>query len=263
MKFFHIEYSQSKDTPEVIIVSVKGEMGHSSIKKIRQTFDQILKGDKLFVVVDMSEVELVSSAAIGELMGCRTALIEKEGDMVLAGMQMDVFERVHALDADKIFTFYKDVRSAINLYYWEYQGQVEQIVLSFPSELSFVPPVRQMVRRIAKQKNYSNKDAFRIETIVDEICNNAVEHGIHSDGKEVEVLISIDRKKIEITITNQSDPEKIESLKKMSEYLSAPQASFHDKRGRGLALVKMLSNDFQIDSSDIGTCVHVTKLRED
>jgi len=73
----------------------------------------------------------------------------------------------------------------------------------------------------------------------------------------------IDRKKIEITVTNQSDPEKIESLRKMSEYLSAPKASFHDARGRGLALVKMLSNDFQIDSSDIGTCVHVTKLREE
>jgi len=176
---------------------------------------------------------------------------------------MDVFERVHSLDADKIFTSYKDVRSAISLYYWEYQGQVEKITLNFPSELSFVPPVRQMVRRIAKQKNYSNKDAFRIETIVDEICNNAVEHGIQTDDKEVEACIAIDRKKIEITVTNQSDPEKIESLRKMSEYLSAPKASFHDTRGRGLALVKMLSNDFQIDSSDVGTCVHVTKLREE
>ncbi len=263
MKSFHVEVTQSEDAPEVIVAKFKGDVGHASIKKMRQAFNEILKGDNHFVVVDMSEVNSVSSAAIGELMGCRTALIEEEGDLVLAGMRIDVFEKVHALDADKIFKSYKDVRSAVNLYFWEYQGQVEEVSLTFPSELSFVPPVRQMVRRIAKQKKYSNKDAFRIETIVDEICNNAVEHGSLTDEREVDVNVAIDRKKIAITITNKSDPEKLDALKKMSEYLSAPKASFHDQRGRGLALVKMLSNDFQIDSSEVGTCVHVTKLRED
>jgi len=72
MKSFHIEFNQSDDTPEVIVVSVSGAMGHGAIKKTRQIFDQILNGDKFFIVVDMSEVESVSSAAIGELMGCRT-----------------------------------------------------------------------------------------------------------------------------------------------------------------------------------------------
>lgn len=263
MKSFQVEVNQSKDSSEVIVVSFKGILGHNAIDDIHRTFDTILNGEKFFIVVDMSGVESISSAAIGELMGCRTALIEKEGDLVLAGMKIDVFETVHALDADKIFTYYQDVRSAINLYYWEYHGQVETVALNFPSELSFVPPVRQMVHRIAKQKKYSNKDAFRIETIVDEVCNNAIEHGSDVEGKEVEACIAIDRRKIEITISNKSDPDKIEALKKMSEYLSAPKALFHDKRGRGLALVKMLSNDFQIDSSDVGTCVHVTKLRED
>lgn len=263
MRSFHVEMAQDKEVKDVIIAKFKGDVGHASIKKIRQAFNEILKGDSRFVVVDMAEVHSVSSAAIGELMGCRTALIEEEGDLVLAGLKMDVFETVHGLDADKIFKFYQDVRSAVNLYYWEYQGQIEKVSLTFPSELSFVPPVRQMVRRIAKQKQYSNKDAFRIETIVDEICNNAVEHGSLTDEREVQVSVAIDRKKIEITITNKSDPEKLDALKKMSEYLSAPKASFHDQRGRGLVLVKMLSNDFQIDSSEVGTCVHVTKLRED
>ncbi len=263
MKPFRAEINQSKDAEEVIVVTLTGDIGHNTIKRIHDTFNQILKGDKHFVVADMSKVNSITSAAIGELMGCRTSLIEKNGDLVFAGMTMDVLETVNALDADKIFTIYKDLRSAINLYYWQCQGQVEEVTLSFPSELSFVPPVRQMVRRITKQKNYSNKDAFRIETIVDEICNNAVEHGSNVEGKEVDVSIAIDRKKIEITITNKSNPEKIESLRKISEYLASPKASFHDKRGRGLALVKMLSNKFQIDSSEIGTCVHVTKLREE
>ena len=263
MKSFQIEITQSKDSPNITIFCPKGRLGHDTIDKIRRAFDAIIQGEKVFVVADMSEVEFISSAVVGELMGCRTSLIEKEGDLVLAGLKMNILEIMSALDADKIFKLYKDVRSAVNLYYWEYQGHVETVALSFPSELSFVPPVRQLVRRIAEQKNYSNKDAFRIETIVDEICNNAVEHGSSIDGKEVKVSVSIDNKKIEISISNTSDPDKAEMLKKMSKYLSSPKVSFHDKRGRGLALVKMLSNDFQIDNSDVGTCVRVTKIREE
>ncbi len=265
MKTFQIEIAQSKESPDITIISLRGKLGHNTIKKIRQAFDSIIAKEKVFVVADMSDVEYISSASVGELMGCRTSLMEKDGDLVLAGLKIEVLETLSALDADKIFKLYKDVRSAINLYYWEYQGQVEKINLTFPSELNFVPPVRQLVRRIAEQKDYSSKDAFRIETIVDEICNNAVEHGsmAEGEGREVEVSVSIDRKKIEISISNTSDPEKVDMLKKMSKYLSSPKVSFHDKRGRGLALVKMLSNDFQIDSSDYGTCVHVTKIREE
>lgn len=265
MKKFQIEITQGKEVPEITIVTLRGKLGHDTIKKIRQAFDSIIADDRVFVVADMSDVEYISSASVGELMGCRTSLLEKDGNLVLAGLKIDVLETLTALDADKIFKVYKDVRSAINLYYWEYQGQVERVNLAFPSELNFVPPVRQLVRRIAEQKDYSSKDAFRIETIIDEICNNAVEHGCQIEGEdeEVDVVISIDRKKIEISISNTSDPEKIDMLKKISKYLSSPKISFLDKRGRGLALVKMLSNDFQIDSSDYGTCVHVTKIREE
>lgn len=262
MKSFEVTITHDKKYPDVAVIFFKGRMESGTINKIRQTVDQIIKDGKKFVVGDLSEVISISSAAIGELMGCRTSLIECDGDLVLGGAILDVQETLTALDANKIFKMYKDVRSATNFYYWEYQGQVETISLSFPSELSFVPPVRQLVRRIANQKKYSDKDAFRIETIVDEICNNAIEHGSCSENDEVDVTVSIDRKKIEIKVTNTSDVEKIDSLMKMSKYLATPKASFHEKRGRGLALVKMLSNDFKIDSSGGGTCVHVTKLRE-
>jgi anti-sigma regulatory factor (Ser/Thr protein kinase) len=121
-----------------------------------------------------------------------------------------------------------------------------------------------MVRRIVKQKGYNEKDAFRIETIVDEICNNAVEHGSHgAEGNEINLTVGIDRKKIEISVSNKIDPDKKESLKKMAEYLANPKGAFHETRGRGLALVKMLSNNFQINNSESGTCVQVTKFREE
>jgi anti-anti-sigma factor len=233
-------------------------------KSLRNSLNRILSGKTFFVIAEMSEVKSISSAAIGELMGLKSSLVEKDGDLVLAGLSMDVKEILTALGAHKIFKFYKNVHAAASFYYWEFHNKIERTVVSFPSALPFVPPLRQMVRRIVKQKGYGEKDAFRIETIIDEICNNAVEHGSHqTEDNEIKLTVAIDQKKIEISVSNKIDPLKKESLQKIALYLANPKGTFHEIRGRGLALVKMLSNNFQINNSESGTCVQVTKYRED
>lgn len=77
--------------------------------------------------------------------------------------------------------------------------------------------------------------------------------------------IAIDRDKIKLEVINASDPDKIESLKALSKSVVKTPASpaLGEKRGRGLALIKMLSNGLTINSSTDGTSVHVTKLREE
>jgi anti-anti-sigma factor len=263
MESLHIEITQSQEAPEVAIVHFSGELDSLSTEKIHRTFDLVLQENYVFVVADMAKVKAISSAVLGELMGCRTHLVERGGDLVFAELSLPLHEKLTAMDANKIFKFYTDVRSSLNAYNWEYKGRSESLELKFPSRLNFVPPARSLVRRIAKQKGYGNKDSFRIETIVDEVCNNAIEHGLISDEAEVVLGIIIDRKKIELKIANTSDPEKVKALKAMSKTLGAPKVGDDDKRGRGLALIKMLSNDFHIEYSDVGTSVHVTKVRED
>ena len=108
------------------------------------------------------------------------------------------------------------MRTAINAYHWEVERKSEKVWLSFPPQLQFVPPVRQMVSRIARQKGYTQRDSFRIETIVDEVCNNAVEHGSEKVRKNIDLNINIDREKIELEVINASDPDKIENLKALS-----------------------------------------------
>ncbi len=264
MSEIKIECRQSAECPEIVIVTFEGELDSQSIQKIGRSFDIVLEGNYVYAVADMSKVKSISSAALGELMGCRTRLLERGGDLVLAGLNIVLREKLTAMDANKVFRFFTDVRSSVNAYNWEYHGRAEMLELEFPSKLQFVPPVRQLASRVAKQKGYGNRDSFRIETIVDEICNNAVEHGVEEGESGIDLALVIDRKKIEIKVSNRSDPDKIDSLKEISKSLFVPQVLTEDtKRGRGLALVKMLSNDFEIEYSDVGTCVHVTKLREE
>jgi anti-anti-sigma factor len=262
MEVLKMEVIHSDLGPDVAIWRIEGELDSNSIETINRYFDQILEGNRFHTIAEMSKVTSISSMVLGEFMGCRQRLAERGGDLVFVGLNLDLKTKLNHLGAIKIFKFHNDLRTAINHYAWEVHFKPEKVWLSFPSELNLVPPVRQLVSQIARQKGYGERDSFRIETIVDEICNNAVEHGVPDTIRDIELFIKIDRKKIEIEVVNLSDPKKINSLKAISKSILGTNEKKLE-RGRGLSLIKMLSNDLAIDFSGKGTTVHVTKLRED
>jgi anti-sigma regulatory factor (Ser/Thr protein kinase)/anti-anti-sigma regulatory factor len=250
--------------PDLTMWKIEGALGSESIGRIQKEFNLVLESKQNFLVAEMSGVTQVSSAAMGQLMGCRQLLAERGGDLVITGVSLDIKSKLSAMGATKIFKFYNEMRAAINAYHWQVERKSEKVWLSFPPELQFVPPVRQMVSRIARQKGYSQRDSFRIETIVDEICNNAVEHGSETIKKNIDLNVQINREKIELEVINASDPDKLEALRAVSSSLpKPPDANLSQRRGRGLALIKMLSNNLDINFSGDGTSVHVTKLREE
>jgi anti-anti-sigma factor len=262
MEVVKMEIAQSDFNSEVIIWHIEGDLDATSIAAINDYFAKILKGNRFHAIAEMSKVTHISSAVIGELMGCKQMLAERGGDLVFAGLNFDLKTKLNQLGAIKIFKFHTDLRTAINDYAWAKQLKPDKIWLSFPPELNLVPPLRQLVSRIARQKGYGERDSFKIETIVDEVCNNAVEHGVPDTMREIEMFLKIDRKKIEIEVVNLSDPKKINSLKAISKSILGTNEKKLE-RGRGLSLIKMLSNALAIDFSGKGTTVHVTKLREE
>ncbi|MDO5576535.1 MAG: STAS domain-containing protein, partial [Fibrobacter sp.] len=179
------------DKPRAAILQFSGEMDSGQIGKINDLFSQI-DSSVNYVIVDVKSVETISSAVIGELMSRRKDLIELGGDLVIAGIVFSIRTKLNLIGLTKIFRIFSDSRAALNAYRWEIEHHAEKIHVSFPSHLKIVPPVRQLISRIAKQKGYGNRDSFRLETIVDEICNNAVEHGLQGNDLSVELDMSID-----------------------------------------------------------------------
>jgi anti-sigma regulatory factor (Ser/Thr protein kinase)/anti-anti-sigma regulatory factor len=239
-------------------------MDSQCLKYLSETFQILEKNAKSFVIADMSKVTMISSAALGEFMGGKKRFISDGGDLVFAAMHIDMRSKLNLMGANKIFRFYNDTRSAINDYNWKFGNNPEHVQLSFPPYLIFVPPIRSLVSRIAKQKGNSNRDSFRIETIVDEVCNNAIEHGLKEKNKAIDLKIKIDPKKIEIDVTSISDPAKMSSLKALlqsDDHITDKRTG--DKRGRGLSLIKMLSNELTVNFNESGTSVHVKKIREE
>ena len=263
MQGFAVKSVRSEEVPGIVILKIRGPVVTDNIPAIHAEFDRIEQEEARFVVCDMEDVDGITSSVIGEMMGWRLNLAKRDGDLVLAAPSEPLRELIMALGVHKVFKLFKDVRGAVRYFGWEYRGQIDHFDFSFPSALPFVPPVRQFVRRIARQKGYGEKDAFRIETIIDEICNNAVEHGSREEGSLVDVQFSIDSRKVEINVINTCNEDSVEAVKRMSNFSENPNTTEDQIRGRGLALVKMLSSDFKILDSDSGTCVRVTKIRED
>jgi anti-anti-sigma factor len=260
-----IEIKEIPGTESVSILHFSGDLISESVQRINECFNTLISRSQQFAIVDMTTVNLISSAALGEFMGCRKRLVEQGGDLVFTGLSLEMRTKLNLMGATKIFRIYTDIRTAINSYKWEIERQPEKIHISFPPYLKIVPPLRQLVSRIARQKGYGNRDSFRIETIVDEICNNAVEHGKAGPGEMIDLTVTIDPDKIEIDVRNMSDPEKVASLTALlvPDNHEGEQFDPNLKRGRGLSLIKMLSDELSVDCTEQGTSVHVKKVREE
>ncbi|MDR0330585.1 MAG: ATP-binding protein [Chitinispirillales bacterium] len=261
-----MEISSHEGGAEIAVLRIAGALDFSGIAMLSNFFDKITAENRSYVVVDLAGIEAICSAALGEFMGYRKRFVERGGSLVFAGLSGNIRSKLTLLGANKIFSFYQDVRGAINAYKWDYKKQSKSLTVAFPASLKLVPPVRQLAARLARQKGYSVKDAFRIETIVDEVCNNAVEHGLHGQENLVEMRVAIDKEKVDISVSNRSDPGKVAALKELIKPVTqggGTHVGHNDKRGRGLALIRMLSNDMDVNITEHGTSVHVIKLREE
>jgi len=259
----------SQEYTDICCIECSGVINSDLIKEMSQSATTLFGSERPFIIVDLSKVTTVSGSIIGELLEWRNRFAKRyQGDLVLTGASLSVDRALRDLGIDQILELFPDQESAVNYLYWEYKGLTENILLTIPNQITVVPAVRNLIRKCILAKNYSAREAFQIETIVDELCNNAVEHGAHGIEGVIEVALSIGRNKIEINIANGIEfingegrsPEAITRV--METYRDQPSDSIDNPRGRGLALVRMLANEFDIDSSEDGTCVHVTKYRE-
>lgn len=251
----------SSHDDRIVLLHFEGDLNAGDCESTAKVFQGIIDSKKYFIIALMENVTFVSSPFLGELMGCKLRLVEKGGNMVIVGLGYDLREKLIQMGADKIFNFYPDTHTAYNHYHWEYTQTAQVVTLTMPPKLQAVPAVRRFISGIARQKGYTARDAFRIETIVDEIANNAIEHGDATQG-EVGLELRIDRKKLELLVRNKTLLDKAEQLRQVIE-ANRDQSGGNEARGRGLALVKLISNSINVSIDKSGTEVKITKMRED
>lgn len=141
---------------------------------------------------------------------------------------------------------------------------MKEITITMSAYLGFLPGVRTAIGRIAYNFGFDDTESYEIETIIDEICSNAIEHGSKGGNKDVTVDCKFDKKVVEISIRDSGSPSfKVKEVMTECERLMAEEAEKIRletiRRGRGLMIVKNFVDKFDISSSSDGTLVHILK----
>ena len=131
----------------------------------------------------------------------------------------------------------------------------EEIVMNLFST-RYLDSVRKKTEEIAKQMGFDEEQIFDLALVVDEAYVNAIEHG--AEGRtdtELEIKYLVFDDKLEISIKDCGrgfDMNKISVPNNLK--------SISSTRGRGLGLMKLLTDEFFMESKPgVGTTIKFSK----
>ena len=127
--------------------------------------------------------------------------------------------------------------------------------ISIPSDQEYLSDVDVFIEGILRGFGADESAVANIAISVSELVNNAILHGNKSaSDKVVTVTISKSNDCVEICVTDQGsgfDPSNIEN--------PTDDANLMKEVGRGIFIVRSLMDGVEIEASDRGTTVIVTK----
>lgn len=251
------------ENPDILIWKFGDSVSPSIIPELNSKISEYISEEKVKMIGDLTKTETIDGAVIGTLMGLRSQLQAKDGDFLLASVNPKLEKVLHTMGVNRVFDFYPNINEAARKFID--RAVVETSTISFPSNLDYVPAVRDMVCNIVRMRGFSEKESYRIQTIVDEVCNNAIEHGSKDSEKPITLICTIDDEKIDLTVEDKGESKQsAEGLKKAVakvQFTEQGKVSV-EKRGRGLPIVAMLSDMLEIDTrSSPGTKVHIIKFK--
>ncbi|MBA4336791.1 hypothetical protein C0416_03390 [bacterium] len=144
-----------------------------------------------------------------------------------------------------------------------------KITITLPTHAYFMSGIRDFTLSLIRNtSDFSEQWAYRFQSVVDELCNNAIEHG-SSAGQEIKItFVNSPGESIEIIVEDSGTGEgtmKAEEIQKIVDERSKKDAEMHEIRGRGLAkIVKEWTDELSFtDKPDGGIMVKVKKYLGD
>ncbi len=149
------------------------------------------------------------------------------------------------------------------------ENKPTKIKITLPSNAYFMSGIRDFTLNLIKNMtDFSEQWAFRFQSVVDELCNNAIEHGT-APGDDIKItFISNPHESIEILVedkNNGTNKVKANDLKQLINERRQPNYVHKGIRGRGLSkIVAEWTDEMEfIDIEDGGLLVRVKKYLND
>jgi len=133
--------------------------------------------------------------------------------------------------------------------------QPEQVFIRFKNP-RYLRVIRDNTEVIARRMGFEEDQIFELAMAVDEAYTNAIEHSGRVGGEsELEIGYLIYENRLEVSVKDSGcgfDCAHMEIPKTLK--------SLHSSRGRGLGLIRILSDGFELKSKPgVGTTILITK----
>lgn len=144
-----------------------------------------------------------------------------------------------------------------------------EIKIQIPTNAYFMSGIRDFtLAMIRNMTDFSEQWAFRFQSVVDELCNNAIEHGSSKDDNIYITFITHPDQKIQIVVEdNGTNPDKktADEVRQIMDVNKHKELHEIGIRGRGLAfIVDQWSDELDIqDRPEGGLRISITKTLND
>lgn len=117
----------------ISIIKVGGYIDTTTSSELERALDSLLKQGRFFIIVDLGNVDYISSAGWGIFISEIKAIRENGGDLKLVRMVPDVYEIFELLEFHHILDVYDSIDEAINKFeVLELSGQSVAKEVTFP-----------------------------------------------------------------------------------------------------------------------------------
>lgn len=113
MNDINISFSKSDENPEVSVISVKGYVDTTTSTDLEDSLKRLLGKGRYDIVIDLGNVNYISSAGWGIFISEIKEIRENGGDLKLAAMIGDVYEVFELLEFQTILESFDTVEEAV------------------------------------------------------------------------------------------------------------------------------------------------------
>ena len=113
MNDISISFTKPEDNPDVSVISVKGYVDTTTSTELEESLKRLLGKGRYDIVIDLGNVNYISSAGWGIFISEIKEIRENGGDLKLAAMIGDVYEVFELLEFQTILESFDTVKEAV------------------------------------------------------------------------------------------------------------------------------------------------------
>ena len=113
MEGINVSFSRPENNPDVSVLSVQGYVDTTTSAELEESLKRLLKKGRFNIVIDLGNVNYISSAGWGIFISEIKSIRENGGDLKLASMIGDVYEVFELLEFQTILQSFDTVEEAV------------------------------------------------------------------------------------------------------------------------------------------------------